>query len=292
MPTLNLKKICEYFISNKLALHPNKTNFIIFSNKNIEIPINIYCNNNNENENDPTLIQSISQINEYDKIPASKFLGVYFDPALNFNYHINIIRNKLSKALFSLRLAKNTLNESSLILLYYSLFHCHLIYALPIWSSTSQGQINKIFKLQKTAIRIISNSKYNAHTEPLFKKFDILPLPDLVSFVGLQFMHRFVHNHLPISFANMWTYVRDRNPMNPILLCNSNDIIIPFNRLTSMNNFPFTAFPKLWQDFPKPDIKNIQSKLQFDLQLKQYFIDKLSSTVNCNRLFCPTCYAR
>jgi hypothetical protein len=35
---------------------------------------------------------------------------------------------------------------------------------------------------KKTAIRIITNSKYNAHTESLFKHLDILPLPSLIQY--------------------------------------------------------------------------------------------------------------
>ena len=37
-----------------------------------------------------------------------------------------------------------------------------------------------MFKLQKRAIRIVANSKYNAHTEPLFKLYGILKLSDVL----------------------------------------------------------------------------------------------------------------
>ena len=84
-------------------------------------------------------------------------------------------------------------------LLYYSIFHCHLIYAVTIWSCLHSGPINDLFKLQKTAIRLISGSSYNSHTEPLFKKLKILPLPDLVAFSKVQFMQRFSQKMLPSS---------------------------------------------------------------------------------------------
>ena len=52
--------------------------------------------------------------------------------------------------------------------------------------------------MQKSAIRIITGSSYNSHTEPLFKRLQILPLPDLISFSKLQFMRRFSQNsYLP-----------------------------------------------------------------------------------------------
>ncbi len=141
------KIICEFFRSNKLSLHHGKTNFILFTKQKFKDPIKIYCNNNNENE--PNLIHEITQITVNSATPAAKFLGVYFDPQLNFKYHVEMVRKRLSKALYSLRLAKNLLNHSTLILLYHSLFHSHLIYALPVWSCTNYGLLKPLFKMQK-----------------------------------------------------------------------------------------------------------------------------------------------
>jgi hypothetical protein len=67
-------------------------------------------------------------------IPAMRFLGVFFDPALNFKYHVQKIMSKLSRALYILRTVKNLLTPHTLKSLYYTLFHCHLIYAMPIWT--------------------------------------------------------------------------------------------------------------------------------------------------------------
>ena len=118
--------------------------------------------------------------------------------------YISTIKTKLSRALFALRSIKTTLNQKSLTLLYNSIFHCHLRYAVQIWSCSRSSLINNLFKLQKKAIQIISGSAYNAHTEPLFKKLQILPLPDLISHSKIQFMQRFSQNFLPISFQDTW----------------------------------------------------------------------------------------
>ena len=151
------------------------------------------------------------------------------------------------------------------------------------------ASIMTFLNYKKNALCIITNSKYNAHTEPLFKKLEILPLPDLITYSKIQFMHRFVHNHLPASFLDTWGHVQNRNPDNHIVLRNTNNIDIPFARLTSTSKFPLTAFPKTWQDFPDLTIKNIQSKNKFDQNLKKYFFDDLSTIITCNRLFCPSC---
>ena len=112
-------------------------------------------------------------------------------------------KRKLSKALCALRMVKNTLNQNSLLLLYNSIFHCNLLYAIQIWSCSRSGPLYEIFKMQKSAIRIISDALYNSHTEPLFKKLQILPLPDQIPFSKLHLMHRFLQKFLPSSFNDV-----------------------------------------------------------------------------------------
>ena len=85
--------------------------------------------------------------------PAIKFLGVFFDPELNFKFHISSLCTKLSKSLYALRTVKNSVNQKSLFLLYNSIFHCHLLYVVHIWSCSSSGPINNLFKHQKSAIK-------------------------------------------------------------------------------------------------------------------------------------------
>ena len=122
----------------------------------------------------------MERVDSNSEVPAMRFLGVYFDPSLNFKYHVKKLLSKLSRSLYTLRSVKNVLTPKSLKSLYYSLFHCHLIYALPIWSVCSQKLKKVISTKQKMAIRIISGLKYNAHTAPSFKKLKILPFSDLI----------------------------------------------------------------------------------------------------------------
>ena len=286
------QKVCEFFRANKLVLHPDKTKFIIFSRSNINQDINVVCNNNNIDQNLPANIYPISRVQSNDNSPAVKFLGVYFDPDLNFKFHISFLRKKLSKALYALRTVKNTLNQRSLLLLYNSVFHCHILYAIHIWSCTNSSFVNDLFKLQKSAIRIISGAKYNAHTEPLFKKFEILPLPDLITFSKIQFMQRFTQNLLPCSFNDTWVKNAIRNiGENEIQLRNRFQLQNFYSNLARLDSFPLYSFPKIWESFPSEQIKIIRKISDFDAKLKTFFINDLSSVAVCNRLLCPACMA-
>ena len=278
-----------------LSLHPDKTKYLLFSHNGSSPPPDcvLYLNNNNVNENNPSLITPLSRGTSSDKIPAIKYLGVYFDPNLNFKYHISQISKKLSNALFSLRRVKNFLPQSSLKTLYYSLFHCHLTYAIEIWSSCAPSSLKTLHTKQKAAIRTISLSHHNAHTEPLFKSLAILPLPDLITFSKLKFLHSCLFNYSPTLFSNIWcTTIEHRfatsQPNLVYNLRNNDDLYVPQSRLKSLSSFPLYILPTLWNELPI-HLRVIPNKSLFKSNLKIFFLTKLDHVIICNRLFCPAC---
>lgn len=236
-------------------------------------------------------MRPIVQTTTNSDIPAVKFLGVFVDPNLNFKYHINYLSGKISKSLFFLRSAKNLLTPKSMKALYYTLVHCHLVYALPVWSCTTSNHLNIISIKQKIAIRQISNSPYNAHTEPIFKNLGILPFTDLIQFSKLQFMQLYSEGFLPPVFNNEWIRNEERRQdQDQAILRNQDNLFIPFARTNFSERLPLTAFPKIWSDFQIHEIKIIRNKIEFKFKLKKHFLSNLSETVNCQRLLCPRCH--
>ena len=77
------RKVCEFFRINRMVLHPDKTNFILFS-RTIYKDLELYCNNNNENQDLDCHISKIHRVTNDDNTHAVKFLGVFFDPSLTF----------------------------------------------------------------------------------------------------------------------------------------------------------------------------------------------------------------
>jgi hypothetical protein len=296
---VEFKKIVTYFRAHRLSLHTSKTKFMVFSNSQavINYDFNIVIDNNNDNFRNPLNIFRLQRITHNSEVPAIKFLGVFMDPSLNFKYHIQSVAKKISVGLYFIRTAKNYLNEKSLKFLYYSFIHCHLIYAIHVWSCTTANNLNKLVTLQKSAVRIITMSAYNAHTEPLFKKTCILPFYDLVSYFRIQFMQQFKQGLLPKSFDGEWTQVMARfedqqQVQVPLGLrnMNLNDYIIPFARLSLTERFPLTAFPKAWNNFVNFELKTIYSKVEFNSKLKLFFIERLKTNYTCGRLLCPHCH--
>lgn len=61
-------------------------------------------------------------------------------------------------------------------------------------------QCKKLTNLQKKAIRTITNSRYNSHTEPLFKRTNLLTINDMLSKKIYKFYYRMKHSRLPDYF--------------------------------------------------------------------------------------------
>ena len=191
--------------------------------------------------------------------------------------------------MFCLRRCKNILTDSTLKTLYFSTFHCHLIYALLAWGSANKSVLDPIIKKQKCAIRIISRAPYNAHTQPLFKKQEILCFEDLYVSSILQFMHSYMQDKVPHSFHGIWAQNRYRNPTTAELRT-ATDLYIPKFRLMFAARLPLHHFPKVWNDFCEKTIKNITNVNTFKDKLKEYFLEDLASVVKCKRPFCRDCF--
>jgi Reverse transcriptase (RNA-dependent DNA polymerase) len=292
-------KICTYFRQHKLSLHPDKTKFLIFSTAKTTPNVNIFINNNNLNENNPGNIFSLTKVNSSDETPAIKYLGVFFDPQLNFKYHVKYISKKLSQALFTLRSVKNFLNENAMKTLYFSIFHCHLVYAVEIWGSATISTTNELYLKQKSAVRIINNSKYNAHTEPIFKKHEILKLTDLIDHCKSKLMFQILNKTTPVLLHHTWStnsqrrdemrrVQADGNPPPRQVLRNEDDIYEPTARFDSTSRLPLFYFPKLWNALPN-NCKHSCSNTDFSNKNKSLFLNSYAENYLCTRLFCPVC---
>ena len=111
-----LSSLFEWLCANRLSLNVDKTEFIVFRpHKYLKEKFTL------------KLHQSI--IKESNKI---KYLGVYLDKNLSWNFHITELCKKLSCAVGMLYKMKNMCSTSTLRSIYVSIFHSHLSYAIPI----------------------------------------------------------------------------------------------------------------------------------------------------------------
>ena len=286
---IELKKITDWFRCNEMSLNHAKTKVMVFNKKENTIDfnsLNIRLNFNNDNEYDTLKIKTLSFINSNSEIPAIKFLGVYIDPSLNFKYHIDYLRRKISNSLYFINRAKNFLTVDALKLLYHSLINSHLLYCLPAWTCGLESTLNPLIKMQKRAIRIVTNKRYNAHTVPIFKKFEILPLKETATYNKILFMYDYINSRLPQSFRGTWLR---RGDLNPRALRNANMFDVKKPKFTSIERFPKFHFQDLWNKICiNENLSSNIRRTKFCKNLKESLLNDLNLV--CNNPICNECH--
>jgi hypothetical protein len=271
-----LKKIANWFRSNKMAVNTSKTKFIVFRTRGKRIDPRdcelVFNNNEIGKAEDPNLIFEIKRIHNEGDEKSYKALGVLLDEYLSFDDHISHLCVKISKSLFCINRLKNFVTSKSLKMLYDAMIHSHIVYCLNIYGCANQTSLQKLKLKQKEAVRIISNVGYREHTNPLFKKLKILPVDKLIKYSNLKLMHSFAHGRLPFSFSEMWVTNRARNP--ELVLRNADNYYVPAHKLASVKRFPYFSLPKIWND--SPDIKRNPNKFVFMKSVKSALLDEIA----------------
>ena len=81
--------------------------------------------------------------------------------------------------------------------LYNSLIHPYLSCYVMLLGGASAIALDKLEKLQKSALRLISGARYRDHAGPLFKQAGLLKICDLYLKDVILFMFKLEHNLLP-----------------------------------------------------------------------------------------------
>lgn len=170
--------------------------------------------------------------------------------------------------------ASHFLSPKALRSLYFSMIHSHLLYCSIILSCTSVSNLSHIGKLQKKAIRIMTKSKYNTHTGPLFIENRILPFDKLLLQNKLLFFHSIEFNYAPRSFNNVWTKNTDRDL--DYNLRNTDQYVIPPIRIELFRKIPLISLPTAWNELSE-GLRFQSNKITFKIALFDYLLSDVAS---------------
>jgi len=156
-----LGDINSWFKINLLVLNYNKTHYLQFNTKNsrdYDLKLNYQGNYVKSSTN-------------------TKFLGLNIDDSVSWKAHIDQMMSKLSSICFVIWTIQAIMSQENLRMVYFAYVHSIMSYGLILWGN--QPHSEKIFKIQKKVIRIITNSRARDSCRELFKKLEILPLYSL-----------------------------------------------------------------------------------------------------------------
>ena len=133
-----------------------------------------------------------------EKVDEFNFLGLTLDTNISWKNHYNNTSNKISRTIGVLNKIKHILPQHIKVIIYNTLVLPHLNYCITAWGFHS----SRVITLQKKAVRIITCNKYNAHTDPLFKKTHLLKFTDLLRIRELKLYYKLIHKQLPTTLQN------------------------------------------------------------------------------------------
>ena len=260
----DLKSLTNWLDSIMILLNCTKTELVYFRKKRSANP-----NNNKIKLNGKKLIPT-------DHI---KYLGVYLDETLSGFAHYDALSKKLHIANSMLVRTREYLSINELKSIYYSVFSSHLNYASQIWGLSDCKYTEKIFKIQKNAVRIISNSGFNAHTSPLFKTLEILKVRDKIILFNCLFVHDFLNGKLPKSFDSTFLKLSEaRSNENMVNTINSDlgclflpNVCTSTYRLNSIYRKSIISWNTYVRLFNKEDIVSI-SKNALKNKIKKHML--------------------
>lgn len=180
-----LHQVGIWLSTNKLSLNIDKTSFVIFHPPQKKIPFILQLKIFNQNIRNDSFV---------------RYLGIIFDCNLNWKKHIHELTKKISKNIGILTKVRYFVSKDVMLQLYYSFFYSLITYGILIWGNTYENSLKPIITLQKKVVRVMTFSKWDAHTQPIFANLGLLKFTDIIFLSNAIFMFQFKNNLLPKAF--------------------------------------------------------------------------------------------
>ena len=240
----DLQTFHKWCLCNRLTVNLNKTFYMLFSNKRF-----------------PVLPQLIISHNTINRTTYHTLLGITYDDSMTFQQQITNLILKLSRLVSLLYQIRQFVPKEILKLLYNAHVLPHLHYCTPVWCSTYPTHLLPLFRLQKKIIRIITNSDYFAHTQPLFKESSSLNLFDInKQQIGL-YMYKKINSDARIT----------SQPQHAYFTRTHDNLPVPTHNLTVFQHSLSYLGPKIWNSIPN-HIKLLPSIHTFKTKFKSYIL--------------------
>lgn len=240
---LKMNTLSQYFAANSLKLNPDKTRLICIQTHQRKL----------SNTQIGGLLIGGTEVNVEE---SANLLGVTLDGCFNWSGQLGDIESRLAKAIFVIRRLSVLKNQALLKNVYHCLLESHISYSIVLWGST-KGNLEKILKWQKKAIRGMLGLPPQTHCRELFRQLGILTAPSLYIF-------------------EISVYIKNRNPLQTHTHNHNTrhkHISAEHHRLTFYEQKPLYAGQKIFQILPE-HIRTIDTMHKFKIELKTFLFEK------------------
>ena len=200
-----------------------------------------------------------------------KFLGLTIDSCITWKPHIDLLCSKVAKTIGILHKIKHFVPQNVLKILYNSLIFSNLSYCNLVWGNTYNCYLNRIYILQKRAIRLITRSDFSIEISDLFKSLNTLSVFNIHKHQLGVFMYKINNNMLPSKFTRLFKL--NDTVHNYFTRNSSNYHVVRTNTDIGEKSLVFVG-THFWNKLP-PSLKNCCSITIFRSKLKTFLLSPL-----------------
>ena len=188
-------------------------------------------------------------------------LGLCIDHNLCWSSHINNLCVKLSSILGLLWRIKQYMSHEMKINFYNAFILSRIDYCLSIWGGASKVLMNKLYRIQKRAARIILNAKIDTSSRKLFNILDWMTIFQRVNFNRCIIMFKILNGYMPVNLRKYFI-AKCLNSHNLRSCLSSQHIFIPLVKTDLVKNSFLYNGPFLWNHLPD-EVLNVTSLSHF-----------------------------
>lgn len=245
-----IKSVADYFNSKKLIFNQDKTFLMQF------YPIGSRYNSS-------LLLQyngkSVQQLTSF------KLLGIHIDMSLDWKSHVTAVCSKCASKCFALKRLRQITSINTIKTYYFANMESHIRYGILFWGNSTTA--NRVFLLQKRAIRNMFGLGYRESCKSTFIKQKILTLPSLYIFEIIKFVKE---NLSDFNFQNAYHHYPTRH---------GHDLQYEIHRLKLYESNPYYIGTILYNKLSN-DIKSIASPKKFYSTIKSLLVANAFYSVN------------
>ena len=177
--------------------------------------------------------------------------------------------------------SKNCIPTAMKKMIFSSLIQSSLGYCISIYGGASKSVIEPLVKIQKRAIRLVNESHYSKHCDPMFAAIGCLKFHDLYKMECARVAVKYFYDNLPNG--NMDCLLERRSAYQTRETTGGKNLKVP---PASSKQMCCTNVPKIWNKEVPSDFKVCQ-ETTFIGVYKEHFLQQYRSYI-CS---VPNCYS-
>ena len=123
-------------------------------------------------------------------------------------------------------------------------------YCLPVWGNALDTHMKPMKIIQRKIIRVITNSKYNSHSEPLFSQAKALTIEDMYLIRCARIGMKLTKNRANVGLQSCFKVVDSVNRITRQGAGPTKKLYVPLPRIDLTKRLPQFQIPAIWNAFP------------------------------------------